>query len=907
MAAIAAQAGVWDQTPLTKFRIPRPRRDAIARPQLLARLAQAIESNPVTLVSAPGGYGKSTLLAQFAADASNGNGQGPAARTVVWLAVDNEDNDSHRLFASLLRAVEQLELAWEMDPRALLTNAAGSASQQRAALAALVNALCTSTARRIVIVFDDFHRIDSAATTQLIESFIDRLPDHVSLLIGTRVEPSLPLARWRVHGELAEFVPFDLQFSENEAVTLAASRLGAAPDNSVVREALRRTHGWAAGLAMVLQSRLSAVRLQSDANESNDRHLYAYLAQEILAELPDDLQQFVLHSSILTELSPLLCAAVTGRKDAREVLESLYRRNLFLTAVDEQIPVLRFHDLFRDFLVGELERRTPGISRELHERAGKAETSLPRAIAHYLAAQCWDDAIVRIVGSGEAMLIEGGHATLERWIDLIPDSAQEKHASIGYLRGVCAWLRWDWPRAKKEFGLAVSRMNQPEYSARRLRCLFMYVDALNSSGDAAAAAKVLDEIAAQKLNDVSRAQLALQRAWHAVPQGDPKMVGHYHDEFLAQVEKDPARVCPATADLIHCLCIGMPRVAHSFDRYFELSQQAHPLSKSPWKFAALSVGLWGHFWYGRRDQVERLLQQGEVMQHQFGTIRLVAERLVQFKALYLSAIGQRSAALALTKAMLDALQTPEAAGHRAAWQRGYLHGLARQYWMAMDRDALAALLPQLLGPRRPAEWPFIDAATDTVRGLTALLAKDWPGAQAALETAARLHVRYRLPMTYADPRIGLAYVYLMQGDKGQAVRTFTSVYEEVINEQAIGLLLLEPHPIVMSLLDNLPAEMRRSSQHQILLRQLESWGFGTPAQEQAIDASIDRPIGPLAGLSERELEVLAQVAAGASNKHIARDLSLSLHTVKRHIANILDKMDCASRGQAADLYRRSAN
>jgi LuxR family maltose regulon positive regulatory protein len=225
----------------------------------------------------------------------------------------------------------------------------------------------------------------------------------------------------------------------------------------------------------------------------------------------------------------------------------------------------------------------------------------------------------------------------------------------------------------------------------------------------------------------------------------------------------------------------------------------------------------------------------------------------------------------------------------------------------MDGESLSALLPQLLGPRRPAEWPFIDAATDTVRGLSALLAKDWTGAVAALETAVRLHARFRLPMTYADPRIGLAYAYLMQGDKTRAVRTFTPVYEEVVNEQALGLLLLEPHPVVNTLLENLPMEMRRTSQHQVLIRLLESWGFGAPMDESVIDVSTEQLTGPLSGLSERELEVLAQVAAGASNKHIARDLSLSLHTVKRHIANILDKLDCASRGQAADLYRRSAN
>jgi LuxR family transcriptional regulator, maltose regulon positive regulatory protein len=894
MAATAEHAGVWDSTPLTKFRIPRVRRDAVPRPDLLARLTSAVATNPITVVSAPGGYGKSTLLTQFTQQPDHNT----LNRQIIWLAIDSDDNDSHRLFAALLRAVEPLGLAWESDPRSLLANAAGSASQQRASLAALVNALCTATAQRIVLVLDDFHRIESASALTMIESLIERLPDHVSILIGTRLEPQLPLARWRVHGELAEFTPEDLQFSEGDAIALALARAGIKPDALAVRDALQRTHGWAAGLSMLLQSR---TRLSSGAaqnkNDESDRHLFAYLAQEILADLSTDLQQFMWRSSVLSELNPELCRAVTGRDDARDILEDLYRRNLFLTAIDEQVPVLRFHDLFRDFLHDELERREPSKVATLHELAGRAESSTTRAISHFLQAHRWDEAIVRIVKHGEAMLIEGGHATLERWIDAIPQEAQANHASVGYLRGVCAWLRWDWPRAKAEFGAAVSRLNQPEYSARRLRCLFMYVDALSSSGDTATAAAVLDEIAAQPLQEISRAQLALQRAWHAMPTGEPKLVGQYHDEFIAHVEKNPTRVVPATTDLIHCVCIGMPAVARSFDRFYSLAEQVHPQSKSPWKFAALAVGVWAHFWHGRRDEVERLLQQGEAMQQRFGSIRMVVERLIQFKAQYLGAIGKHDQAIAATQAIIASLQAPEAAGHRAAWLRAYMHGLARQYWQAMNSDALNDLLPQLLGPRRPAEWPFIDAATETARGQALVLAKKWPAAQAALETAVRLHARYRMPITYGDPRIALAYTLLMQGDKTNSTRAFVSVYEEVINDQAIGLLLLEPRPVVITLLESMPLEMRRTTAYQTLIGRLELWGG---------NADKSAPSGPLTGLSEREVEVLAQVAAGASNKHIARDLSLSLHTVKRHIANILDKLDCASRGQAADVYRRSA-
>jgi len=894
MAAAPDATALWGGTPLTKFRIPRIRRDVIARPRLNARLNASVDDSPITLVTAPGGYGKSTLLAQWALTAATEH----TGYAVVWLNIDNDDNDTNRLFASLLRAVEPLQLTWESEPIVLLANAAGSATQQRAALAALVNALCTSSAQRIVFVVDDLHRIDSPAAMELIEALIERLPDHVSMLLGARVEPSLPLARWRVHGELAEFSPQELEFDESEALALAVARLGDNLSATVVRHALRRTHGWIAGLSMLLQSRTSSP-VTTDANrEAGDRHLYAYLAQEVLAELPDDVRDFVLRSAVLTELNPPMCKVVTGRDDAQAMLETLYRRNLFLTAVDEQTPVLRFHDLFRDFLLGELDRRLPGAARDLHKRAGQVEASVPRAITHFIEAECWPEAIERILQSGEPLLIEGGYATLERWIEQLPATARKAQPLLAYLHGICAWLRWDWRRAKREFRVAIDGLTAPEHASRRIRSMFLYVDALNSSGEAEGATAMLDEIAKLPLGSISQAQLSLQRAWNVAPLGEPRMVGKYFQEFIAQAEQDPARVCPAAAERIHCLLIGFPHVAQSFDRYFELARHIQPNMSSPWKLAAAAVGGWAHLWHGRREEAQRVLQQGEELQHRFGGIRLVAERMVNFKALFLAATGQIPTAIAMTHAVINSLQVPEAGGHRAAWGRAYLHGLARQHWMAMDAQGHAKLLPELLGPRRPAEWPFVDAAAQTARGHAAIFAKDFSTAERVLEIAVRAHAKFLMPFTYADPRIALSYAQLMRGDKVRAWQSFAPVYAAVSDEQAVGLLLLEPREVIDAILAAAPADIRRSDAFAALGKTLDAW------RPTVGDALVS--VGPLADLSEREREVLAQVSAGASNKHIARDLSLSLHTVKRHIANILAKLDCASRGQAADLFRKHA-
>jgi LuxR family transcriptional regulator, maltose regulon positive regulatory protein len=228
--------------------------------------------------------------------------------------------------------------------------------------------------------------------------------------------------------------------------------------------------------------------------------------------------------------------------------------------------------------------------------------------------------------------------------------------------------------------------------------------------------------------------------------------------------------------------------------------------------------------------------------------------------------------------------------------RAYQHGLARFYWMAGKHERFRELAPTLLAPRVSTEWEFLDSAIELVRGQLACLREDWRVAESALQASIRSHARFRMPMIYGDPRLNLAYVYLKQKDRAGAWQSFEPVLREVLDTDAVGLLLLEPRHVVVELLDAVPAEVRRSHPFETLLARLSSWN-----REASPSAEVS---GPLAVLSDREQEVLARVAAGASNKHIARELALSLHTVKRHIANILDKLDCGSRGQAADLYRR---
>jgi len=896
MSAVANQES-WsagNAVPLTKFRPPRLRRDVLARPQLLGRLQTSVADNPVTLVCAPGGSGKTTLLAQMYA-------QAPADSVVLWLSIDAEESDSNRLFEALIQMLQPLNLKWDVDPMSLIDHAGGSRAQTRAALAGLVNALCTSNVGRIVLVLDDLHRIEKLEALQLIDSLIERLPDHVSVVLGSRVEPELSLAKWRAYGELGAFTPMDLRFTEEEAIALAAARFGEAIDEEIVQEALAQTRGWAAGLMLLLQSKAgfgAGAGKATDFAEPN-KHLFAYLAQEVLNELPADLQDFMLRSSILIELSPTLCATLTGRTDAAAVLDALYRRNLFLTAIDEFTPILRFHDLFRDFLEAELARRDPALKRELHERAASVETVASRAIYHLLVAERWDEAMKRIAQAGEERLAHGAIATVERWIDTIPAEIRKNNPMIAYLRGSCAWYRWDWLRAKEELTRAVEGLTAPEHHGKRVRAMLNLVDSLNSSGARDAARVRVEEASGWKLDKLGKAELALQQSWCATASGDLPSVALYVQDFVEQVESDPALICPGTAERIHCVIIGMPGIAALFERFFNAYSHVRG-SALPWHISALTIGSWAHFWRGRRVEAQATLARAEQLQHQFGGIRLVIERLGQVKALGSLMLGQYESALSVIYARLGGMDAAELAVHRAAWMRPYRHALARAHWIMGNREAFAEVLPYLTAPLMPGEWPFIATAAATARGLDALFAKSWRTAEHAFREALQDFDRYRVPMVYCDARINLGYALLMQGKKHDAWTAFEPAYKEVVQEHALGLLLLESREVVTALLEIAPSDVRNDASYAGLVEHWRQWTELTPAQQ------LTSQKGPLAELSEREMEVLAEVASGASNKHIARKLTLSLHTVKRHIANILDKLECDSRGQAADLYRRHA-
>lgn len=357
----------------------------IARPRLHERLDAAIRS-PVSLVAAPAGYGKSTAVAQWARG---------RARPPAWWSLDPSDAPPER-FAPLLAAAASH--GWGLD-LAIPSDAAPADH-----VAVLLGALEQAPEGDRVLVLDDVHELGSAPEAfELLRGLLDHLPDGVAVLLVSRVDPDLPLARWHLEGRLDRVGTEDLRFLEGEAAELLAA-LGAALRPSLVRTLVQRTEGWGAGLqlaALGLRGRApDAVGDFVERFTGTDPYVLAYLAEEVLQRLPSGLQDFLLRVSVADVLDVPTAVALGGRPDAAELLAQAEREHLFLYPVDAGGRVVRFHASFRELLRRRLADADPGLAADLRARvAGRptvdAEplTDREREVLRWLATGATNDAI----------------------------------------------------------------------------------------------------------------------------------------------------------------------------------------------------------------------------------------------------------------------------------------------------------------------------------------------------------------------------------------------------------------------------------------------------------------------------------------------------------------------------------
>ena len=399
----------------TKLHVPAPRSGLIGRARLIDRLKRGLASRLV-LVSAPAGFGKTSLLTQWLA-AVAGHGH-----TVAWLALDQSDNRAPIFWSHLVAAVKTAVPGFGAGLLPLLE---ASESTTEGVLAALVNEL-DALSGELYLVLDDYHLIDDQGIQEGVTFLLEHLPAHAHLLITTRADPPLPLALLRARGDLVEIRAADLRFTPEEASTYLNEVMGLDLRPEAVDALETRTEGWIAALqlaALSMQGRDDVAGFIAGFT-GNDRYIVDYLVDEVLARQPDEIRSFLLRTSILDRLSGPLCDAVTGCAGGKAMLERLERANLLVIPLDDRRQWYRYHHLFADVLRAHLEEEQTEQIPDLHRRASEwyeQQGERSEAIHHALAGEDFERTAALVESALPEMRKARQEMQLRAWVDPLPD------------------------------------------------------------------------------------------------------------------------------------------------------------------------------------------------------------------------------------------------------------------------------------------------------------------------------------------------------------------------------------------------------------------------------------------------------------------------------------------------------
>lgn len=427
---IPITGGQPSDLPATKFYAPALPGNLLARERLHDQLMLAMQSR-FTLLSAPAGAGKTTLLNSWRTNKQ-------AGQKMVWLSLDASDNDVVHFWSYIAIALKQMH---GIGDHVLSTLKSSLKPSINAALTQLCEELAAHN-ENYLLILDDYHFIDEPYIHDTLLQFIEQMPPNIHIIIATRVDPPLPLARLRAHGLMTEIRIADLRFTQTEIAELVARRLTIELSEADLTALETVTEGWVAGLQLVLLSMQDKRDITAFIASLSGTHRFIadYLAEEVLRSQPEAVQDFLLHTAHLKMLCGDLCDAVTGSDDGQRMLEWLERANLFLVALDDERRWYRYHHLFADFLRKQQAQQLADDQPELYARAAawcQTAGDSTSAIDYALAAGDFDSVVRLIVAHAEARLSIGEVGTVRRWLAGLPEHVRRDHPILSLYH---AWI-----------------------------------------------------------------------------------------------------------------------------------------------------------------------------------------------------------------------------------------------------------------------------------------------------------------------------------------------------------------------------------------------------------------------------------------------------------------------------------
>lgn len=921
----------------TKIQPPRLRPGSlIERPALEAALTDALLTRRLVLITAAAGFGKTSSLARQIERL-------PAGTAVAWVSCDAGDMPL-QLFACLVAALEPFDLPWRNAPEALIAAGArapdtpeGRAGPMREITSELINALDASEAPHGVIMVDDLHRVEHRGVYEFLERLLDRMPPRWTMAIATRELPPIALARLRAAGEMAEFALDQLRFDEQETLALARS---VGLDADAAQALHLRTAGWPAGLRLALNVLRSSPGASLEGSAPIiDRHVFEFLATEVLDRLEPGLREFLLTTSVLPELTASRCAALTGDELAAERLEQIERAGLFASTLAESEPTLRLHDLFRDALEHRLQRERPDAVNELLERAARTEPDGVRRLGYWLRAQSWDEAARELHLQAYGLLTASQTATVERWLARFPRHLLHTQPDLLTVRTLVSWMHWRWRDMIAASHAAVQAYERAGRSLEAMTARTYEVLALRGGGQRDAS----DELAVRVAREVDA--LLVERAdemrigmrWDGHEPGI--MAALLGRECVVWAAFDDARLddlagptersielldhAEGVAPLFQMLplpaYVGLRGMQPVLARYVRKARQR--LGRDDTHLATLVQALDGSLrvWAGDVAAGRALLREAaaEVRWHDF-PLR-TADHVYPFLCIADVLLGDTAALLddaaVLEHVLVRAAELPDI-GHRVASEMFFT---GRWLFAGGATDEALRLWRLVEGWDDPRTRPLWRAQFSTRESFIALAEGRLADAERGFtEAIARHGTKLDLQAHLTELRLRTAALRLQFGRPlREAAEMIAPLFDRHAGDVDIAPVWLVGPGLLGALAQARWAGVLPESHIATLARWARDaaalCGSVPPtaarmprAAEPRVEGVLPAPSARDEPLTERELQVLERIAAGDSNKLIARAFDLSPHTVKRHVANILDKLGLRSRGQAAAWYRDHA-
>lgn len=850
----------------SKYSIPQLSKSVVVRTHLLERLTRSNDKRLI-VVSAPAGFGKTTLLNQWLRQSS---------RPVAWLSLDHNDNDLQSFLSYLISAFQQIEPQFGTKLRLTLQN---PQIKPTSLVMQLIHELDTIS-QPFLLVLDDYHLIEADSIGEIVQSMLKHAPAQLQIVIAAREDPDLRLARMRANGDLLELRAADLRFNQQEASLLLHEIAKQPLGQKEVEQLTERTEGWAAGLQLAgiaLENHPDSAAFVASFSGSN-RFILDYLLEEVLQHQSEEQLQFLLRISLVERICGPLCEALTGLESSKGqvFLEELERANLFIIALDQERNWYRFHHLFAELLqqrltqsltADEIEQIQLAASRWFEEQGLEFE-----AFQHAIAANDIARSIELLEGKGVPLYFRGGHSRALSWLERLEPSIFAAYPQLHVHYASTLLTKGDFPKVERELEAAEQRLPS-QTDDPQLRDLLGHVAAIRAT--VAITRHDLASIVAQ----AERALQLLAPTNLAVRTSTYWMLGYAHQ---LQHQRLEARKSFQTAldmglAIKHNIMsitssIGLGKLYTSSLQY-ELAQQhfQQAIAIGGLDMPIMSEALIG---LARLAYDQNELEQA---------------RKYALQALPLAQQFEQNDRVLMSELFLAKLACAGPDLKQAKKQLGQLAQRASQTPFAELRAELAQLQVQLALAQGDLTRAAQQAQPESLSQMQVLIA------QGQAERALKSIEHYQASLDAEGWELERFQSLLLQALAEYELAKPEAVYHSLRE----AFQLAENAHITRYVLD-LGEPMRRvlhSVQHDALL--------GSTVQNllQAFPASTIQAPDLIEGLTQRELSILRLIAAGYSNQQISQELVLALSTVKGHIRNLFDKLQVQRRTEAVARAR----